>query len=115
MIETVYKLRDNPNTVTFSEDGVLIDFSAATRMVLSFEGSVVVADTGVDATLIDWSAGSGVVEFNINGIDIEAGSELFATLVVYDPLHVDGQVIVSGSATRKATIAGSLRFLFLDA
>ena len=115
MIETVYLDRDNPNTVTLSEDGALIDFGATTRMILSFEGSAIVADTSVDATLIDWSAGLGVVEFNLNDLAIDAGSELYATLVSYDATHTDGQVLISSSVSRKATIAGSLRFLFLDA
>jgi hypothetical protein len=94
VIETVYKNRDNPNTVTFKEDGAAIDFSAATRMVLSFKGSAVVADTSVDGSLIDWSQGNGVVEFNINDIGITGGCSYSATLVVYDPAHTDGQVIV---------------------
>ena len=98
MIEVVYKNRDNPNTVTFKEGGVVIDFSAATRMVLSFYGSDVVADTAVDAALIDWTAGGGVVEFNINDLGVVAGRRLPATLIVYDPAHTDGQVIAHATS-----------------
>ena len=93
MIETVYKLRDNPNTVTFSEDGVVIDFSAATRMVLTLKRVGKIADTNDDAALIDWSQGGGVVEFNLNDIVITSKSDLYATLVVYDALHTDGQIL----------------------
>ena len=93
MIEVVYKGRDNPNAVTFKEDDVVIDFSAATRMVLSFKGSDVVADTDVDSTLIDWSSGAGVVVFNLNDLVVTTSRQLPSTLIVYDPLHTNGQVL----------------------
>lgn len=93
MIETVYKGSDNPNTVTFKEDGVAIDFSAATRMTLELSGLGVVADSNDNADLFDWSQGNGVVEFNLNDLDL---TEDFypATVKVYDALHTDGQVLV---------------------
>ena len=100
MIETVYLNRDNPISVEFKEDGSLIDFSAATRMVLSFAGSLVVADTNSNPALIDWSIGSGVVEFNLNDLAIADGELLHATLVVYDPLHTDGQVLIHYSSKK---------------
>lgn len=96
MIEIVYKVSDNPNTVTFKEDGVAIDFSAATRMTLELSGLGVVADSDVDADLFDWSQGSGVVEFNLNDLDIAPG-KYSSTVRVFDPAHADGQRIADPS------------------
>jgi hypothetical protein len=93
VIEVVYKGRDNPNTISVKQDGVLIPWSAVTRMVLSFVGSEVVADTDNESTLIDWSIGDGIIEFNINGLAVTARHEIPATLVVYDPQHPNGQVL----------------------
>lgn len=94
MIEFVYKNRDNPNIIIISEDGTPIDFTTATRMVLSFDGSPVVADTDINNTLIDWSQGGGIVEFNINDLPISFYRPLPATLTVYDPAHLDGQTLI---------------------
>ena len=99
-IEIVYKDRNNPNSVIFKEDGEPIDFNnpvAATRMVLSFKGETVIADTNVDSSLIDWASvelETGEVVFNLNGLDITSNKYLFSTLVVYDPAHLDGQILV---------------------
>lgn len=93
MIEIVYKGSDNPNTVTFKEDGVAIDFSAATRMTLELSGLGVVADSNDNADLFDWSQGSGVVEFNLNDLDL-AEDFYPATVRVYDAQRTDGQVLV---------------------
>lgn len=94
--EIVFGGYDNPNTITASKtvDGTttVYDFSTVTRMVVEFEGSDIVADTDVDATLIDWSAGSGVIEFNFNDLSIDNGTYR-ATLIAYDPVHASGQVI----------------------
>ena len=90
--ETIYKDRDNPVTSEIKEDGVAMDFSAVTRMTLYLHGSGVTFDTDVAASLINWSIGSGKVQFNINDESIAAGSYR-GRLVAYDPTHTDGQVL----------------------
>lgn len=90
--EVIYKGRDNPVTVELKEDGVAMDFSAVTRMTLDIIGSGLTFDTDVNATLIDWSAGSGKVTFNINDEAVAVGSYR-GRLVAYDALHTDGQVL----------------------
>ena len=108
MIETVYNQRNNPNTVQFlREDGAPLDFSSATRMVLKFKGSIIQADTDIDASLIDFSTGNGDVIFNINGLGLPDCSVFGASLIVYDPAHVDGQIIVHAKES-------SLFFRFID-
>ena len=125
MIEIVYKGSDNPNTVTFKEDGVAIDFSAATRMTLELSGLGVVADSGVDAALMTWALsfdkqGGPInddngdqyweVEFNLNDLDITPDTYR-ATVKVYDPLHMDGQVVVHMD---EIAMDKSLQFVFAD-
>ncbi len=125
MIEIVYKGSDNPNTVTFKEDGAAIDFSAATRMTLELSGLGVVADSAVDAALMTWALsfdkqGNPIndangdqyweVEFNLNDLDI-APDTYRATVKVYDPLHTDGQVVVHMD---EIAMDKSLQFVFAD-
>ena len=105
-IETVFKLRDNTNTVNFSDDNGVIDFTGATRGVLKFEGSLIVADTDVDPTLIDFTLGSGDVAFNLNSLLVAEG-EFPASFIVYDVLHPLGQIIVHAEDKK-------LVFRFLD-
>ena len=93
MIEVIYKDRSNPNTVTFYQDSVAIPFAGVTRMTCAFAGSAVIADSAVDPGLFDWSAGSGVVEFNFTTLALPPGTYK-ATLVAYDALHPAGQVLV---------------------
>lgn len=112
MIETVYKNRDNPNVITFKEDGIEIDFSAATRMVMSFSGSTITADSDVDSSLFDWLLGSGQVEFNLNGIGISG--TVSATLIVYDAGHTNGQVLVRSIDVEMAIPRDARTFLNLE-
>ncbi len=106
-VESVYKQRDNTNIVNFTDgDGVVLDFSAATRMVLKFEGTVVEVDTDIDPTFIDFSAGGGDITFKLNDVVIDAG-EYSSSLIVYDPAHSDGQIIVHASENE-------LFFCFID-
>ena len=104
LTEIVYKGADNPNSVTFYEDNVAMDFSATTRMVLTLSGAGVTIDSDILATAIDWSAGSGKVIFKLNDESIEPGLYK-ATLKVYDATHTSGQVIAHHES-------GSLNFNF---
>lgn len=92
LIEIVYQGADNPNTVKFYQDNVLMDFSSVTRMVLTFFGAPNVVDTDISPSDIDWSGGSGVVEFNLNDVGISPGA-YSASLKVYDLLHANGQIL----------------------
>ena len=92
IVVITYKGRDNPNSVIFKEDGVAIPFDAATRIVCSFYGSAVVADSDAEPGLFDWSQGGGAIEFSFNDLSVGEGTYA-ATLIVYDALHTDGQVL----------------------
>ena len=92
MIEIVYLGRDNRNTIQVRQNNVPLDFAAVTRMVLYLEGWSGTADSGVDAALIDWSQGGGLVSFALGGLDIPVG-EYQASLVAFDALHPNGQVL----------------------
>ena len=108
MIEIVYKGRDNPNVIIVKEDGEPIDFTSTSRIVMSFEGTTVVADTWVDPNLVDWSQGDGILEFHLNDLPIESDDRLSVLLIAYDPLHPDGQVLAH-------PYSRVLQFRFIDA
>jgi len=92
-IKAVYNGTNRPVRITVLQDGEGVDFSAATRMVATFRGSAIVADTAVDNTLIDYSAGSGVVDFNFGGLSVPVGIYA-ASLTVYDAAHPLGQPVI---------------------
>lgn len=100
VIETVFKLRDNVNKVLFEDKitGDPVDFTGADRAILSFEGSAVTVDTDVvgQEDFIDFSQdeGIGIIVFDLGTLVIAETAQLPATLVVYDPTHLLGQVIV---------------------
>jgi hypothetical protein len=106
LTEVVYKGRDNPNSITVEQDGLPLDFSAVTRMTCAFTGSATVADSDENSSLFDWDQGGGKIEFNFNDLDIPAGNR-HATLIAYDPVHPDGQVIAH-------ECGADLRFRFVD-
>lgn len=98
MTEIVFSGHDNKPRITVSQDGVAFDFAAVTRMTLALRGFATLLDSDVDADLIDWSAGSGVVVFDLGAASIPVGI-YNATLVAYDALHPAGQVLAHPAAT----------------
>lgn len=94
MAEIVYLGYDNPNTITVNDsDGNAFDFSSVTRMVCILEDDAgTTFDTAVDATLIDFSLGSGQVQFNFQDANVVPGNYK-ARLIEYDPVHTDGQAL----------------------
>lgn len=100
MTEIVYSGHDNKASIVVSQDGVPMDFAAVTRMTLALRGLGVVADTDIDSDLIVWSVGGGAIEFDLGGIDVAAGLYQ-ATLVAYDPLHTNGQVLADPAAPQE--------------
>lgn len=97
MTEIVFRGHDGPAaSITIMQDDVPLDFSAITRMTLALRGHGVVADTDDDSTLIDWSAGDGVVRLALGALALPVGLHA-ATLVAYDALHANGQVLAHPS------------------
>lgn len=105
---TVYTGRDNPIQVqltrydTTKRKLVPLDFSTTTRMVLIFNtlNPVVTFDSAATAGVIDWSAGNGVVLFNISQYALLVG-EYAAQLIAYDPAHTNGLVLCDNSVGDK--------------
>lgn len=93
IVETVYLGRDNPNFATFFLDGELIDFSPVTRFVCGFAGSDVVVDTATMPGLIRATEKVGQLRFFFTELAIDP-SLYGATIVVFDDLHPDGQVLI---------------------
>lgn len=93
ILENVFNQRDNKNIVNFSDQSGSIDFSAASRMLVKFDGSVVEADTDIDPTLIDYSIGGGDVSFSFGFLGVLEG-KYPASVIVYDGSHPNGQILV---------------------
>lgn len=99
--QTVFLGHDNPVKATFLQydeakrRDVALDFSAVTRMVLSFTEltTPMVFDTAVSSGVMSWTS-TGTVTFNLSQYAVAEGVYK-AELVVYDPDHVNGQVLVS--------------------
>lgn len=83
--EVVYLGRDNIFAITVTEGGALVDFTAATSYQLTVnEVTHTSGMTGDD---------SGVITFDIGDIAVGQGKHR-AHLVVIDPTHPLGQVVV---------------------
>ena len=112
IIEKVYNNRNNANSLIISEsllscdEVIAVDFTSTTRMVLKFEGTAIEADTDIDPTIIDYSQGNGVVNFNIGLLGVPAGS-YYASLIEYDPARQNGQVLFHAQAK-------TVQFIFVD-
>jgi len=118
--ETVYKSRSNPNVVSFYEDNVAIDLSAATQVVLKLYNQNMVLKATHSSTdspsLIQVTTNTTVspnttnqVQFDINGITIAIGLYL-AEVIVYDASHLNGQAIAHPQSPDDL-----LAFKFVDA
>lgn len=91
MIKTIYRGRDNEESISVRQNGVLVNFSPVTRMTLLAGG--ILFDSAIDSTLINWSGNDGKkITFKIGASTIPLGLH-GAVLVAYDPLHPNGQVI----------------------
>lgn len=95
--EMVFLGRDNENELVIQQDGEAVDFTGITRMVLSFKGSPVVVDS-LTSPGISWT-NDGRVQLRLGELDI-APSKYTATLVAYDPIHDDGQVLFHAAQGR---------------
>ena len=88
--ELVFLGRDNVNELAVTEDGQPIDFTSATRMLLKFEGSGVVADSDVSSEFISWAADT--ITLKLGSLAI-VPSKYPGTLIVFDADHPNGQVL----------------------
>lgn len=95
--EMIFLGRDNENELDILQDGEPADFSGITRMLLTFEGSPVVVDSLTNPG-IDWTP-DGRVMLRLGELDI-APSKYLATLIAYDPVHDDGQVLFHAAQGR---------------
>ena len=100
----VYAGRDNVTTSRFLQyddarrRDVPLDFSAVTRMVLVLPEVGIAFDSAVSASALVWSAGDGVVEFDLSSYAVAPGTYQ-AQLLAFDAEHPRGQVVVSGYQT----------------
>jgi hypothetical protein len=101
--EMVFLGRDNENELIIElqdEVGNLsaANFTGVTRMVLSFEGTDAVVDSATDNVAINWTS-DGHVSLRLGAIVIPP-SKYMATLVAFDPVRDDGQVVFHSAEGR---------------
>lgn len=111
MIKTVYLNSLNPTQVTFYKSGAAIDFSAITRMTVSFRESAEVIDSATNPEMFDWSAGGGVVDF-IFGESVLVEGVYTLLIKMFDTTHPypDGQVLVGFDADLRFRFVGDYDF-----
>lgn len=81
MTKKVYIGSDNPTRVAFFRDGAPFSFSGITRVLVQFRESEVEIDTATQPTLVDYSVGSGNIDFYFGNIGLPEGTySLFITL-----------------------------------
>ena len=89
--EKIFPNRDNIALVLFKQGGVAIDFSTATRFVMTIGTDVI--DTDIDSDAITTTATQGELQFKLGTLSLTFTGKKFATLIVYDPAHTNGQTI----------------------
>ena len=102
--EYVFVGKNNDFTVLIEVDDVPVDFTTATRFVLTLddddrEKDQIVIDTDIDAgSITGGSDGKVVVTMGLLVTDDNKGVYT-SRLCVYDPLHVEGQIMLDWCAT----------------
>lgn len=91
MALVVYNNSDRACQIKVTQDGQLLDFTAITRMVLTFRESSIIADTDSNPDLITWDS-EGVIVFSLGHLGLDLGAYT-GLLIAYDPAHINGQVI----------------------
>lgn len=89
--ESIFPSRDNLALVLFKQDDVAIDFSAATRFLLTFGSDTI--DTAIDPTAIVITVVPGQLQFDLGNLTLASTGLQHATLIVFDSAHPNGQVI----------------------
>ena len=89
--ETVYLGHDNAIDLKLKADGVAVDLSSVTRMILRDVGCLWEVDSATSAGAFDWSAGGGALSPRLGDETIPPGT-YNCWLIVFDPTNTDGIV-----------------------
>ena len=94
--EIVYFVGDNCAELEVSRDGVLLPLDGVTRMVLTLENGSgdAVIDSDAQPAALSWQS-PGKLKFKLGGVGLAPGTYA-ARLIVYDPTHPNGQVLIDG-------------------
>lgn len=94
MIEIVYLGRDNSIDLLLNADGVAVNLSSVTKMVLVVDGSTQISSTNLGDDPIRWNQvgyDTGEVRLFLKDELITSGRHS-SQLIVYDPTNTDGVV-----------------------
>ena len=72
-----------------------VDFSCATSSILKLIPIDSTLDTLELTDGVDWSYGEGVLEFTLGHSDVVKNAVYDAQLILIDPIHTNGQEIIS--------------------
>lgn len=89
--ETIYLDKNNAIDLILLADGVAVDLSSVTRMILRDVGCEWEVDSATSAVAFDWSAGGGVLSLRLGDETIPPGA-YNCWLIVIDPTNTDGIV-----------------------
>ena len=88
--EVVFSGHGNEVVVELSSDGVVVDLSPVTRVVVS--SAAVMVDSDVTAGAIDWSLGNGQIKLMFGGLSLPVRLHSNARIITYDSSNPAGIV-----------------------
>ena len=89
--ETIYLGKNNAIDLILQADGVAVNLSSVTRMILRDVGCLWEVDSTTSAGAFDWSAGGGALSPRLGDETIPPGT-YNCWLIVFDPTNTDGIV-----------------------
>lgn len=94
--ETVYLGRDNRCELEISRNDTLIPWAGVTRMLLTLEhgATAVVVDSDVQPDALSWQT-PGKLMLKLGSVGLTP-ARYAARLIVFDPTHPNGQVLIDG-------------------
>lgn len=91
--KVVYLGRDNAALIEIFYDGSPIDLQAVNQIKMQLVGTDVIVDSNDSPDYIQWTPGSNVIKFKIGTFPGLPYGIYPVELVLFDPLHDDGQAI----------------------
>lgn len=86
---TVYKSRDNTESLQFLDGGTVQDLSDITRVKLILDGSTTI-DSDDTPSAFDWTSNSEQLDLKLGGVSLTVGSYENTEIVLYDAVNTSG-------------------------
>jgi hypothetical protein len=86
---TVYKGRDNTETLQFLDGGTVQDLSDITRIKLILNSTVTI-DSNVETAAFDFTTDTSQLDLALGGVTLTVGSYEGTEIVMYDSVNTSG-------------------------